>query len=277
LQYVLLVGDDTFDYRDLLGLGLVSYIPSINGWDGEFGRVPSENRYADFDEDGLPDVAIGRLPVQTEEDADVMVDKLARQSSVLVDAQGAHVIAVDNDGPGDALFRREAEGLAARLSSVSWADLGDGLGTARTALLDGLAAGAPTTHYFGHGGHDRWADEGLLTSADVAGFAGTSRETVLFTWACESQWYQHDAGAVLNEALLLTPRGGALAAVGPTGITDPAYQSVLQKRVYAHFLAGVPLGEALRLGKTEVLQLGPAFGPVVEGWSLLGDPSLTLP
>ena len=41
LRYVLLVGDDTFDYRDAMGLGLVSYVPSLTGWDGEFGRVPS--------------------------------------------------------------------------------------------------------------------------------------------------------------------------------------------------------------------------------------------
>jgi PAS domain-containing protein len=277
LRYVLLVGDDTFDYRDRMGLGLASYVPSLVGWDGEFGRVPSENRFADLDDDGRPDVAIGRLPVQTVEEADVLVDKIARQSAVLAAAQGPHVIAVDNDGPGDALFHAEAESLAVRLPSVAWADLAGGLGQARGALLGGLAAGAPTTHYFGHGGHERWADEGLLTSADVAALAGSNAESVLFTWACEVQWYQYDWGPTLNEALLLTPQGGALAVVGPTGITDPAYQSPFHKRMYAHFLAGVPLGEALRRAKAEVVELSPAFEPVAEGWSLLGDPALKLP
>ena len=184
---------------------------------------------------------------------------------------------MDNDGPGDALFRNEAETLAARLPSASWADLAQGLAPARTALFDALAAGAPATHYFGHGGHERWADEGLLTSADVPGLAGATAETVLFTWACEVQWYQYDWGPSLNEALLLTPQGGALAAVGPAGITDPAFQSPLQKRVYTHFLAGVPLGEALRRAKAEVMEMGPAFEPVAEGWNLLGDPALTRP
>ena len=277
LRYVLLVGDDTFDYRDLTGLGLVSYVPSLEGWDGEFGRVPSENRFADLDDDGRPEVAIGRLPVQTVEDADVMVDKISRQAAVLAAAQGPHLIAVDNDGPGDALFHAEAETLAARLPSASWADLALGLAPARTALFDGLAAGAPATHYFGHGGHDRWADEGLLTGADVAALSGSTAETVLFTWACEVQWYQYDGGPSLNEALLLTPQGGALAAVGPVGITDPAYQSPFQKRVYAHFLAGVPLGEALRRAKVEIIGRGAAFEPVAEGWNLLGDPALKLP
>jgi hypothetical protein len=276
-SYVLLVGDDTFDPRDRMGLGLVSYLPSLTGWDGEFGRVPSENRYADLDGDGSPEVAIGRLPVQTEEQADALVDKIARQSSVLRQG-GTHLIAVDNDALGDAAFRTDAEGVAARLGApVAWADLGAGVATARAALLDGLAAGAPTTHYFGHAGHERWADEGLLTTADVPGLGNLGKETVLFTWACEAQWYQYDWGAALNEALLLAPQAGALAAVGPTGITDPAYQSAMHKRLYGHFLAGVPLGEALRRAKAEVLALGPSFAPVAEGWSLLGDPALKLP
>ena len=277
LQHVLLVGDDTFDYRDLMGLGLASFVPSLNGWDGAFGRVPSENQYADVDEDGKPDVAIGRLPVQTVEEAEVLADKIGRQSSVLAVAGGAHVIAVDDGGPSDAAFRAEAETLAPGLGAVAWADLAGGLAAARASLFGGLAAGAPTTHYFGHGGHERWADEGLLTTADVASLAHTGQETVLFTWACEVQWYQYDWGASLNEALLLAPRGGALAAVGPTGITDPSYQSALHQRVYAHFLAGVPLGEALRRAKAEVMELGPAFAPLAEGWSLLGDPALKLP
>jgi hypothetical protein len=277
LRYVLLVGDDTFDYRDRMGLGLVSYVPSLVGWDGEFGRVPSENRFADLDDDGRPDVAIGRLPVQTAEQADVLVDKIARQSAVLAAAAGPHLLAVDDGGPGDAQFHQEAAGLAERVSSATWADLADGLGPARTALFDGLAAGAPTTSYFGHGGYERWADEGLLTSADVDALAGSNAETVLFTWACEVQWYQYDWGASLNERLLLAPHGGALAAVGPAGITDPAFQSPLQKRMYAYFLAGVPLGEAVRRAKYEVRELGAAFEPVVEGFNLLGDPALTLP
>jgi hypothetical protein len=232
---------------------------------------------ADLDGDGRPDVAIGRLPVQTPEEADVLVDKIARQGAVLRDNTGPHLIAVDNDTASDAPFRADAEALAARLGAVSWADLGSGVTAARTALFDALAAGAPTTHYFGHAGHERWADEGLLTSADVPGLSSAGRETVLFTWACEAQWYQYDWGASLNESLLLAPRAGALAAVGPAGITDPVYQSALHKRVYGHFLAGVPLGEALRRAKAEVLDLGPSFAPVVEGWNLLGDPALTLP
>jgi hypothetical protein len=275
-RYVLLVGGDTFDPRNHLGEGLVSYVPSLNGWDGVYGRVPSENAYADVDGDGKPDLAIGRLPVQTVADAEVMVDKISRQAEVLKELRGRHLIAVETQGPGDVSFRGEGEALAAQLpGQVIFADVAQGLPEAKSLLLGGLTSGVETTHYFGHGGFDRWANEGLLRVGDVSALSGTGRETVLFTWACEVQYYQNDTTTV-NDALLLVPQGGALASAGPTGIGDPLLQQQLSRRLYAHFLAGETLGEAMRRAKSEALEANPAVAPVVEGFCLLGDPALRL-
>ncbi len=277
LRHVLLVGDDTFDWRDLTGQGLASYVPSLYGWDGDFGRVPSENAFADTDGDGAPDVAIGRLPVQTALEADVVVDKIARQSEVLAHAAG-QLVAVDDPGAGDLSFRGLAErALGGLAASARWADLRERLVTARATLLEGWRAGPLMTHYFGHGGPDRWADEVLLGHDDLASLADTGRETLLFTWACESQWYQYDGGATINEALVLLPRGGALASVGPVGISSPDRQGAFAELVYARLLEGATLGEAVRAAKTAVLRADPAASAVVEGFVLLGDPSLVLP
>ncbi|HEV7500013.1 MAG TPA: C25 family cysteine peptidase, partial [Vicinamibacteria bacterium] len=279
-KYVLLVGDDTFDPRDFSGLGLTSYVPSLLGWDGQYGRVPSENRYADVDGDGLPDVAIGRLPVQTTDEADVMVDKISRQTEVMRAAGNRHLLVVDNEAPGDPAFTKEAQKVAAMLGSSahdSWADVGQGIDRARTDLLNGLLSGPLATHYFGHGGEDFWADEHLLDADQAASLPADGHETLLFSWTCVSQNYLFGSGPSLSEALLLAPQAGALAAVGPTGITDASHQAVLFSRLYPYFLRGVPLGEALRRAKIDTLRLDPDSKPVVEGWSLLGDPALALP
>jgi hypothetical protein len=279
LKYVLLVGGDTFDPRNHLGEGLVSYVPSLNGWDGVFGRVPSENAYADVDGDGRPDLAIGRLPVQTVAQAEVMVDKIARQADVVKQLRGRHLIAVEKSGPGDISFRGEGEAAAAQLppgSQVTWADTADGLTQAQSVLLGSLTAGVQTTHYFGHGGFDRWSNGGLLRAGDAAALSGSGRETVLFTWTCEVQYYQNDGGPTVNEALLFVPQGGTLASVGPVGISDPLLQQQLSRRLYAHFMAGETLGEAMRRAKAEALKANPAMAPVVEGFGLLGDPALRL-
>ena len=277
VKYVLLVGGDTFDPRNHLGEGLVSYVPSLNGWDGVYGRVPSENAYADVDGDGSPDLAIGRLPVQTVAEAEVMVDKIARQGDVVKQLRGRHLIAVEKAGPGDISFRGEGEAVAGQLpGQVTWADTASGLAEAQSVLLGSLAAGVQTTHYFGHGGFDRWSNGGLLRVGDAASLSGSGRETVLFTWTCEVQYYQNDGGPTVNEALLFVPQGGTLASVGPVGISDPLLQQQLSRRLYAHFLAGETLGKAMQRAKTEALKANPAMAPVVEGFGLLGDPALRL-
>ena len=278
-KYVLLIGDDTFDPRDYSGMGEVSYMPTLLGWDGDYGRVPSENRYADVNGDGSPDVAIGRLPVRTTEDADVMVDKISRQAEVLREAGVRHLFVVDNQTVRDPSFSREAARVAALLggADVTWADVGQGIDQARASLFSGLASGPVATHYFGHGSEDFWADENLIDAGEVASLAPDGHETLLFAWTCVSQNYLFGSGPSLSEAMLLAPRAGALASVGPTGITNARLQSALFDRFYPHMLAGVPLGEALRRAKAETMRAHPEARPVVEGWSLLGDPALTFP
>ena len=281
-RYVLLIGDDTFDPRNYFGMGEIPFLPSLTGWDDEFGRIPTENRYADLDDDGSPDLAIGRLPVQTPEQAAILADKIARQGSVLQQNARTHLFALDNQGPLDASFRAAADTVAASLppaSSVVWADMEtDGIDSARLTLLQALQQGVLATHYFGHAGPEIWADEQLLTLDDLDSLDHTFRETLLFAWACEAQFFQNIFGPSINEALLLVPGGGALASFGPAGITDPEMQRLLFSRVYRKFLTErLPLGEAIRQAKAAVLEEFPGSRAVVEGWNLLGDPALRLP
>jgi hypothetical protein len=275
LRYLLLIGDDTYDPRDFLGVGNLSHLPSLYGWDGVFGRVPSETETVDVDGDGRPDVAVGRLPVRTPEEAAAVVDKIARQG---LRAANEHLIAVDESRGSDISFRGEGDRLALRLagSDVTLADVGaQGVAAARDTLLEGLGRGPVTTSYFGHGGEDVWSDQGLLRSADAAALEGSGGETVLFTWTCETQWFVSERRTI-GEELLLVPNGGSLASVGPVGISDPALQANLSRRVYDHFLAGKPLGEAVRRAKAEALREDPGLAPVVHGFALLGDPAFSL-
>ena len=145
LRYVLLVGDDSFDTHDYVGSGSVAFVPSLVAWDGEFGRIPSENRYADTDGDGSPDVAIGRLPVQTVEEADALVAKIAGQADWLAAAAGRHLFVTDNSSDDDAPFRDDADAVVASLPAGSvvlpFADATAGADAARQALSGRLAAG----------------------------------------------------------------------------------------------------------------------------------------
>jgi len=278
LRYVVLVGDDTYDPQDFSGLGEISYVPSLYGRDGDFGRVPSENRYADVDGDGRPDVAIGRLPMRSTAEADVLVAKIAGQEAVLRESAGRHLFVADNQGPGEVSFAAEGQTMAARLpagSLVSWARLDDGPEAARAAVAAGIAASPSVVHYFGHGGPEVWADEHLLAVEDVAGLSGSG--SVLLTWACQVQDYQYIFGRSVNEEMLLKPEGGALASFGPAGIADAATQAVFYERLYGRLLVKrMSLGEAIRVAKADALAADPGTISVVESFNLLGDPSVII-
>jgi hypothetical protein len=275
-RYVLLVGDDTYDPRDYSGTGGISFIPSLVGWDGQFGRVPSENRYADQDGDSRPDLAIGRLPVSTTAEADVLVQKIGAEGSL---GGAPPMLAVDNQGLDDLSFHVEAQTIAKYLDArPTWADIAmQGIGPARQALLQSLQAGASTTSYFGHGGQSWWADEHLLGAPDMAALEGSGTLTVALAWTCNSQWYQDHLEPSLGEDLVLVPSGGAAASFGPAGMTSPVLQSALYARVYPNLARGMTLGEAIRRAKADMVKSDAAFTPVAETFNLLGDPALRVP
>jgi hypothetical protein len=55
-------------------------------------------------------------------------------------------------------------------------------------------------------------------------------------------------------------------------------QAQFADRVYAEIARGRPLGEAMRRAKIGALKLNPeTVGPIVNNFSLFGDPSLVLP
>lgn len=282
LKYVLLVGDDTFDTRNITGVGETAFVPSLFGRDEGFGRIPSENLYADLDDDGRPDIAIGRLAAKSMADADVLVDKVANGPQLLRQFLNAQVYATDNQGENDAPFREEAAEMAglsgASLGTVTIADVSEGTSVARANLMRAWKAGVSQVHYFGHGGPELWADESLLTTDDIEAEGLSLTPAVVFMWACESQMYQYLWGPSMGEKLMLTPNAGAVASFGPVGIAAPARQRVLYQKVYSQLLqGGETLGEILRKAKAAAILEKPGAADVVSGFNLLGDPALLIP
>ncbi|MBL8890741.1 MAG: DUF1080 domain-containing protein [Planctomycetaceae bacterium] len=79
LRFVLLVGDvPTLLNMDASGLP-TSYVASeVSKRFGGRDRVPSDHWYADLDDDGAPELAIGRWSVQNTEQLQILIDKTIR-------------------------------------------------------------------------------------------------------------------------------------------------------------------------------------------------------
>lgn len=74
-RFVLLVGDASSDPHNYLELGDVDFVPT-QFVATAFLETASDDWFVDFDGDSVPELAIGRLPVQTVEEADIVVAKL---------------------------------------------------------------------------------------------------------------------------------------------------------------------------------------------------------
>ena len=72
---MLLVGDASFDPRNYLGLGNQDFLPT-KLLDTAYMETASDDWFVDFNGDGLPDMAVGRLPVQTAEETATVVSKI---------------------------------------------------------------------------------------------------------------------------------------------------------------------------------------------------------
>ena len=80
---VLLVGGDTYDYLNVLGINSVSFVPThYRRTDAIVNFAPADSVYADTDGNGSPNVALGRWPVRTNAELQAVIAKtLSYQNS----------------------------------------------------------------------------------------------------------------------------------------------------------------------------------------------------
>ena len=160
-EAVLLVGGDTYDYHDYLGLGSMSFVPSLYAQTDEIVHfAPVDSAYVDVDSDGVPDMAIGRFPVRTAEELASVVAKTLEYGAMALERTA--VMAVDAaDGESGYSFRAASEEMAAMLPpewTITWASLDElGVEAAHAELISRMNGGVSLVSYFGHSGPTVWS------------------------------------------------------------------------------------------------------------------------
>jgi len=269
-RYALLVGDTTVDPRDYLALGVPDLVPT-KLVETEYLETASDEWLADFDGDGLAELALGRLPAASADEAAAMAGKIVAYDGQA--AGGAVVLVADvNDEENDfeaAIGQlRELVPAGVPVTSLYRSMLGDA-GT-RALLVDELRRGPALLNYVGHGSVQLW-NGGVLT-AELAAQLSTARSTVGVLMTCLNGYFQDPTGDGLAEALLKAPAGGAAAVWASTGLTEMIPQALMdQALLRALFAAGEAplLGDAIRGAKAAMDD-----PDVRTTWVLLGDPTM---
>lgn len=268
-RFVVLVGDASNDPRNYLGGGPGDYVPTKSVETASLDAA-SDDWLADTNGDDRPDVAIGRLPVGTVDEAREVVAKIVAYDQTSAPNRTALLVAdADEDGAGFETFSQQVQALlptGTAVEQVFCAQIGDA--AARERVLAALNAGAGIVNYAGHGSVDLWRGD-VLTASDTQGLANAGRLSVVTVSTCLNGYFDDPLLACLGEALVKAPGGGAVAVVGSTAITTPTEQEQLSVSFYRELLSspGVTLGEALVRAKASAPS-GDARRTLV----LLGDP-----
>jgi hypothetical protein len=259
LRYLLLVGDASSRPDGYAGeydepLVVTDLVPTIH-----LHETPSDETMV-VDEQGRPLVAVGRFPAQTAADVEAMVQKTLRWDT----RRASPALILHDDQPDFARFVDQVW----LLLPASTQQLDMAQENARSAVLQQLGKEGTWLNYVGHGSLALWGDEKVLRREDEW------RESAVVTaWACLSGYFVHPEEDSLAEVWLRSPRGGAVAFLGPTGETYLFQQEPLARTFYQEIQAGRTLGEALLAAWQNS---GDGALDAVRSYLLLGDPALRL-
>lgn len=278
-RYVVLAGEGTLDYRNLQGFADNILPPLMVASAG--GLFPSDNRLGDVNDDGLPEMAVGRIPVLTAAELNGWVDKMTAYEKG-GPVEWARSVLLLSDAPDRGrMFAMENDQVAAQLPSSLEAeriDLGaEPLEAARARLFAGLTEGAALVNYLGHGGLDRLAGAGLLTNADVPTLGNGERLPVLTAMTCTVNRFAVPGVPSLGEVLVKSPSGGAAAVFGPSGLADNEESRRIAEIFYRRTadLGDMRLGDLILRSFVEMRAQG-GDESLLDIYNLLGDPALRL-
>jgi hypothetical protein len=273
-RFVLMLGDASFDSRNYLGAGDFDLVPT-KLVDTEFMETSSDDWLADFNNDGLPEMAMGRLPARTSDEAEVMIKKVLNYASGRT-SEEALLVADLNDGYDFESATRQLRPLLPSSLRIEEIDRGAlDPTTAKRQLLEGLVRGPLVVNYAGHGNVDLWRGE-LLTHADAGSLANSERPTVFVMMTCLNGYFQDPVLDGLAESLMKVEAGGAVAVWASSGMTLPMEQWLMNQELYRLLFGrgslGAPpmtLGEAVVRAKASI-----GDQDIRRTWILFGDPTM---
>ncbi|MDG4594556.1 MAG: C25 family cysteine peptidase [Candidatus Contendobacter sp.] len=273
-RFVLLVGGDSHDYHNYLGLASQSFVPTRYAQtDALVTYAPADGWYVDYNNDGKPQAALGRLPVRTVAELSQVVAKIINAPLLKHAVLGA--------GPSDdgRQFATINADYAAQLPSATWtrqliAVDERGLDAARSALQTELNLGGALISYIGHSSYALWglgSDDTLFSAAQARQLANPTPHLVT-QWGCWNTYFVNPSQDTMANALLFQSRG-ASAVLGATALTDIGVLNGLGSAFFKQLGQRTTLGEALQAAQRTYLNQNPTAASSLRGFALLGDPA----
>ncbi len=269
-NYILLMGDMSYDFRNYENRPYQNFVPTKRV-DTVYEETGSDDALCDFNNDGLAEIAVGRIPARSPQDVTQLLSKTITFETGVpnVFSRGA-VFASDlpNGYDFEALSQRLAEQLPA---SIPRTFINRGQTDARNILLARMNAGPYLINYSGHGSVGIW-DGNLFTIADATALNNAPNYSLFIALTCLNGYFLRTNFDSLSEAVLKAPNGGSVVAWASTGKTTPDVQEIMALRFYNQINVGnmTRMGDLVKDAKLNLI----GGRDVRLSWVLLGDPAL---
>jgi hypothetical protein len=275
-RFVLLVGDASVDPRNYLGLGDFDFVPT-KLIDTAVLETASDDWFVDFGGDGLPKMAVGRLPVRTVEEAQFLISKIVGYEQSALRMADVLLVADMKGGEDDYDFEGaslEVQGLlpgGLTIYQIFRGQFTDD-GQVHSQLLGRINEGKLLVNYLGHGSQEIWRGD-IFTSDDAAALTNGLRLPFVVSMTCLNGFFQDPSMDSLAELFLKAPQGGAVAVWASSGLTEPEGQSAMDKELVRLLFNGesLTIGEAVQKAKAAT-----SDSDVRRSWILFGDPTTRL-
>ncbi len=308
-KYILMFGDGSYDYRDLIfkegsNKENSNYVPVY-----EYPRrlfdpiyvIPSDDYFGFMDDDegeiekGLIDVFIGRFPVQDRSQAQTIINKVkvyeTDQASFGDWRHNLQLISDDWDDKNSDNFINQTESLFLKIRrvnpeiNISKVNLdmykqevtvgGESYPAAVTDMNDQFNNGILVSNYIGHGGVDGLAQEKIIDRATLNGMKNKNRFPMLITGTCSFSTYDDPEITSVGKVCINKPNGGMIALMTTTRSVYISGNEVFINKLFQILYSkvnGVHLTNGEILAKTK----NNTSGSDRLAFVLLGDPAMTL-
>lgn len=273
-NYVLLLGDTSFDPRDFENRGNVNYMP-VQMIDTLYEETGSDESMADFDNDGLAEIAIGRIPARDASTVTLVLNKVMSYEQNFANSFDRGSLFVSDFPNGydfEGLNQRLADELPSTMTkvAVNRADT-----DARNVLLSELDTGRFLVNYSGHGSTGLWSATAFFSIFDVPNLTNDENSLTIFSMlTCLNGYFIRTNEDSMAEYLLFAPDKGGVAVWASTGLTTPDVQEVMGKKYFQNFSDPniERLGDSIKVSKESLI----GGRDVRLSWALIGDPLLKI-
>jgi len=298
LKYVLLMGDGTYDNRNLLGKNL-NMIPTFQS---DNSLSPTESFVTDdffvfLDENeggysGTVDLGIGRIPARTKEEAEIVVDKIKNYNKQEAMGNWRNVVTFIGDDEDNSTHMGQAESMANALNKSNPAFFTDKIyfdayrqisssgpekyPDVTAAINSRVKQGTLVMNYTGHANEEFLADEKVLDVPIINSWSNYTKLPIFVTATCEFSRFDSDETSA-GEHILFNPSGGGIGLFSTTRLVYSGANFVLNSKFFKYIFEKDTQGKNLRLG--DVMRLAKASantGINQLNFSLLADPALRL-